>query len=293
VLLQDGERVRARVWGAQPVRDRLRDDREGLARLEGNVHGRRELRLGRDDEGPPGDRGGDPGYETSAAGRHDHHLHVGTVLEELEPHGALAGLDERVVEGMNESPALVGLDLLDALEGLGRVRRLEVDRGAVAAGSGDLLLTCPRPHDDEAVDPLERAAVGEGARMVPGGDRDDAAGALVRGERGELREDAADLERARLLEELALEDGRAAERLTERGRRQERRSSQPVADRRRGSDRIDRLHAHMSRYSGPEPPSPGVRRPPLAEIAPHCTQFDAVTSTETTLPAGLASPVIS
>src|SRR5438105_15803674 len=37
----------------------------------------------------------------------------------------------------------------------------------------------------------------------------------------------------------------------------------------------------VSVYSGPEPPSGGVRRPPLAVIAPHWTQFDAVTRTET------------
>ena len=33
---------------------------------------------------------------------------------------------------------------------------------------------------------------------------------------------------------------------------------------------------HVSVYSGPEPPSGGVRRPPLAVIAPHWTQFDGV-----------------
>src|ERR671936_624914 len=32
-------------------------------------------------------------------------------------------------------------------------------------------------------------------------------------------------------------------------------------------------------YSGPEPPSGGVSRPPLAVIAPHWTQFEGVTST--------------
>ncbi len=32
-------------------------------------------------------------------------------------------------------------------------------------------------------------------------------------------------------------------------------------------------------YSGPAPPSGGVSRPPFAVIAPHCTQFDGVTST--------------
>ena len=34
-------------------------------------------------------------------------------------------------------------------------------------------------------------------------------------------------------------------------------------------------------YSGPEPPSGGVRRPPLAVIAPHWTQLDGVTSSST------------
>ena len=34
-------------------------------------------------------------------------------------------------------------------------------------------------------------------------------------------------------------------------------------------------------YSGPEPPSGGVRRPPLAVIAPHCTQLEGVTTSST------------
>ena len=42
-------------------------------------------------------------------------------------------------------------------------------------------------------------------------------------------------------------------------------------------------------YSGPEPPSGGVRRPPLAEIAPHCTQFDGEMSTVTS-PSSPSAP---
>ena len=42
-------------------------------------------------------------------------------------------------------------------------------------------------------------------------------------------------------------------------------------------------------YSGPEPPSGGVSRPPLAVIAPHWTQFDGVTFTST-VPSPSASP---
>ena len=30
-------------------------------------------------------------------------------------------------------------------------------------------------------------------------------------------------------------------------------------------------------YTGPSPPSGGVRRPPLAVIAPHCTQLEGLT----------------
>src|SRR5437763_1891887 len=36
---------------------------------------------------------------------------------------------------------------------------------------------------------------------------------------------------------------------------------------------------YVSLYSGPEPPSGGVNRPPLAVIAPHWTQFDGASST--------------
>src|SRR5579884_1116850 len=42
-------------------------------------------------------------------------------------------------------------------------------------------------------------------------------------------------------------------------------------------------------YSGPEPPSGGVRRPPFAVIAPHCTQFDGATST-VTVPSPASAP---
>ena len=46
---------------------------------------------------------------------------------------------------------------------------------------------------------------------------------------------------------------------------------------------------YISVYSGPDPPSGGVRRPPLAVIAPHCTQFDGA-SCSRTQPSGLSEP---
>ena len=69
-------------------------------------------------------------------------------------------------------------------------------------------------------------------------------------------------------------------------RGEERRPVQTPGDHRRGC-------VYIWVYSGPSPPSGGVSRPPFAEIAPHWTQFEAVTSTSTTFPAGLASPAIS
>ena len=46
---------------------------------------------------------------------------------------------------------------------------------------------------------------------------------------------------------------------------------------------------YVSVYSGPEPPSGGVRRPPRAVIAPHWTQLDGV-SFSSTVPSPSSSP---
>jgi hypothetical protein len=85
-------------------------------------------------------------------------------------------------------------ELLEPLEGLGGVARVEVDCGAVGPGRSDLRLARPLPHDDEAVDSLERAPIGEALRVVSRRDRDHAALLLLGREGGEPREDAAGLE---------------------------------------------------------------------------------------------------
>ena len=99
-------------------------------------------------------------------------------------------------------------------------------------------------------------------------------------------EDAARLEAPGLLEQLGLEERAAAERAAQRLRREQRRPVEAAGDDGRG-----RLYICV--YSGPSPPSGGVSRPPFAEMAPHWTQLEAVTSTSTTFPAGLASPATS
>src|SRR5258708_30795791 len=47
---------------------------------------------------------------------------------------------------------------------------------------------------------------------------------------------------------------------------------------------------YVSVYSGPEPPSGGVSRPPLAVIAPHWTQFDGARVT-VTVPSPPSVPI--
>ncbi len=56
---------------------------------------------------------------------------------------------------------------------------------------------------------------------------------------------------------------------------------QPDSDGEQRAEHDLALVAHVSVYSGPDPPSGGVRRPPLALIAPHWTQFDGVISSVT------------
>ena len=80
----------------------------------------------------------------------------------------------------------------------------------------------------------------------------------------------------------ALRNARPPTAAPERVRREQRRPVHAACDRRGGG-------FYINEYSGPSPPSAGVRRPPFAVIAPHWTQFEAVTSRSTTFPAGLAS----
>ena len=59
----------------------------------------------------------------------------------------------------------------------------------------------------------------------------------------------------------------------------------------RGRAGEDWRRSYVRWYSGPEPPSGGVRRPPFAVIAPHWTQFDGVTCTSTVPTSDPTSPV--
>jgi hypothetical protein len=63
---------------------------------------------------------------------------------------------------------------VEALEGLRRVLRLEVDLRAVGARRLDLLRARSLPHHQQRVGALERSAVRERLSVVPGRDADHA-----------------------------------------------------------------------------------------------------------------------
>ncbi len=73
---------------------------------------------------------------------------------------------ERVVERVDERPPRSFDQLVEPSERVARTGRLEVDRRAVAARRGDLLLGRALPHDDQRVDPLGRRCVGSRLRVI-------------------------------------------------------------------------------------------------------------------------------
>ena len=134
-----------------------------------------------------------------------HHVHVRDVLDHLEPDRALAGDRARVVERVDGRAAGLLDQVVEPRERLRRIGGLEVDLGAVAARRRDLRLARALPHHEQRVEPFDARAPGQRLRVVPGRDPDHAALALLRRQRGEIRQHAARLEGARALEQLRLE----------------------------------------------------------------------------------------
>ena len=105
------------------------------------------------------------------------------------------------------------------LEGFARPAGFQVDSGAVPLRRLDLHGTRSLPHDDEAVDALQRGAVRKRLRVVPGRDPDHPGSALVIGQGRELVQGTARLEGAGALEELCFQvDARSEGRRREHGR---------------------------------------------------------------------------
>ncbi len=227
-LGQDRARQLAGVLHRDPVRDRVPADgaageRRARRRLDAHEPQLRPQLPQRDRNA----RG-----ETAAADREHDHLGGGRkLLGQLEPERALAGdhlriferVDERRARG-GERPALL-LGLVVARAGHDHLR-------AVAARRVHLRHRRVLGHEDGRRDPGLARRPRDRLPVVSRAGRDDSPAPLLVGERRDLRHRAADLERARALEVLGLEEHRTA---------------------RERADRLGRVHGRDPREAGDQP----------------------------------------
>ena len=174
------------------------------------------------------DGDGNAGEQTAAAQRHDDRVGVRGLLEHLQPDRALARDDRLVVERRHEDPAL----RIGARGGVALLERLarEHDLRAVV-GRRDLLR---ERGVDRHVDARRDAERGRSERdalgVVAGAGGDDAACTLVVAQRGHAIDRAAQLEGARALQVLGLEQHARARPARDRARRQHGRGRHDALD---------------------------------------------------------------
>ena len=162
------------------------------------------------------DRDGDAGEQPAAAGAHHHGLDVGHLLEDLQAGGARPGNDVLVVEGVHEDRAGLVAERLRGHERLVDDVPVEAHLGAVRACRLDLGDWRALRHEHRCPDAEQRGRERDPLRVVAGAGRDDTARGFVGGQPGQAGVGAADLERPRALQVLALEPDRPADPFRER-----------------------------------------------------------------------------
>jgi hypothetical protein len=156
--------------------------------------------------------GGHPADEPPAADGRHHGAGLRGLLGQLQPDRALPGDDQRVVERRDERgprPFGVGQGVGQAVVEHGANQD---NLGAIAPGGGHLGERRSGRHEDGRPHPEEGGRQGHPLGVVAGAGRHDAGGPFGRVEPGDAVVGAPDLERARPLEVLGLEeDGPADE----------------------------------------------------------------------------------
>ncbi|MEJ0041103.1 MAG: hypothetical protein WDM81_02220 [Rhizomicrobium sp.] len=130
---------------------------------------------------------------------------------DLQTHRPLPGHNPGVVERLDQGRTAALHDR--ARDGLAVVGQaiVEDDLGAEPAGAGDLRGRGVFGHDDDGGQAEQRRRRGHPLRMIAGGKRDHAAGALVRRYLEHGVDGAAKLERPGVLEHFGLEEDAAAD----------------------------------------------------------------------------------
>ena len=150
-------------------------------------------------------RDGTAGDQAAATDRHHQHVKLGRGLEQLEPDRALAGDDGGIVVGVDEGEPLLLLEPAGVSGGVLEPLAVQDHPGTVLARALDLGQRREARHDDRGRNAQALGMVGDTLGVVAGRHGDDAAGALLRREAGELDQGTAGLERAGVLEVLQLE----------------------------------------------------------------------------------------
>ena len=109
----------------------------------------------------------DSGGQPAPTARYDDRLDVGDVLEDLQPHRALAGDHEWIVEGVYEHPSCFLLELRKPLEDISGAGGFDVDLCTVTLRCGALHLARPLIHHDERGEPFERRTERQSRGVVP------------------------------------------------------------------------------------------------------------------------------
>jgi hypothetical protein len=245
-LLDDAEGDVAHVFHRDALGDGVAAD---LDRQPGEplVHGRIGLRLDADhaDAGlERARRRRDAGDQAAAADRHDEHVELGHRLEHLEPDGALAFDDQRVLVRMHEDEVVALRELARMRAGLVKGFALQHHARAVHLGVLDLGVGRSLRHHDDRRDAEARRMVSDRLRVVARAHGDDAALSFRVGQPQQLVQRAALLEGRRELQVLELEVELAAGQAREGAGAQERRPLDGALDARGGgADGVERDHA--------------------------------------------------
>src|SRR5690606_19428555 len=205
------------------------------------------------------DPGRDAGEEPAAADGDEDGADVGPVFQDLEPDGALARDDVRVVERRDHGEAALRGDGFGPCPPLDGGRAFAHDLGTEPSSALDLDLRCGDRHHDDGGDAEAPGGERHGLRVVAGRVGDDACPAERLGQPRDHGVGAPQLERAATLEVLALEADLGADLLREPVGGEERGTDDDAADPLRGVEdgfrRDHRAHSPISSSSEGAPPA--------------------------------------